>query len=246
MNTPDVLDDIKAQYDASSKPTQILTFLIKKYGLELSNPAIGVKDIYNACQKMKHQELENMTPIQALNVALKNDDDWFIRNRLDSRGRGEYLFFINRSSMDILKSYGEVLIIDCIYKSNRYRMSLANMIGVIDLNTSFYAGMCFLKEENLEDYEWLIQAIKELYQHLDIPLPNVWLSDGEVNIPKTIVIKISSTVVHLLCVWHIDYNIMTNVRKHFAINEEWDRWFKSTRNWHKLLYAKTETEFDLQ
>jgi len=64
------------------------------------------------------------------------------------------LFFINESSKETLASYGEVLILDCTYKSNRYEMPLAIGTGVTALNTSFYAGMCFLKGENQEDYEW--------------------------------------------------------------------------------------------
>jgi len=43
-------------------------------------------------------------------------------------------------------------------------MPLAIGTGVTALNTSFYAGMCFLKGENQEDYEWLIATYKELYK----------------------------------------------------------------------------------
>jgi hypothetical protein len=52
-------------------------------------------------------------------------------------------------------------------------MSLAIGIGVIALYISFYAGMCFLKSENQENYEWLIATYIKLYKELDIPLPKV-------------------------------------------------------------------------
>jgi len=81
-------------------------------------------------------------------------------------------------------------------------MPLAIGTGVTALNTSFYAGMCFLKGENQEDYEWLIATYKGLYKELDIPLPEVWLSDGEANIPKAINKEISPTAIHLLRMAH--------------------------------------------
>ncbi len=140
-------------------------------------------------------------------------------------------------------------------------MPLAIGTGVTALNTSFYAGMCFLKSENQEDYEWLIATYKELYKELDIPLPGVWLSDDEANIPKAINKEISPTAIHLLCVWHIEKNVVDNLRKHFGPIEEWDRFYKGphtirlpngdeedrlTSDWYKLLYAITKDEFNLQ
>jgi hypothetical protein len=112
----------------------------------------------------------------------------------------KYLYFVNKFSKKTLAINGEMLILDCIYKINRYQIPLTIMIEVIDLNISFYALLCFLKGENLENYEWLIQSIKELYQELDIPLSLVWLFDDEANISKAIASRISSNAVHLLCI----------------------------------------------
>ncbi len=70
------MEDIKAQHEADSKPSQILTFLQNKYHLDPSNPIIGAKDIYNAIQKIRDEELQNLTPIQTLNVTLNNSDNW--------------------------------------------------------------------------------------------------------------------------------------------------------------------------
>lgn len=259
MDQPEIMADIRGQAASHQKPDKILTFLEKKYGVDPNNPIIGHKDIYNALQLIRDNELGNRTPIQALNVALNNSEKWFCRSKLDRKGRVEYLYFVNKSSKETLAANGEVLILDCTYKTNRYRMPLAIMTGVTDLNTSFYASLCFLKGEDLEDYEWLIQSIKELYQELDIPLPLVWLSDGEANISKAIASRISSNAVHLLCIWHIERNIVDNCRKHLRETEAWNTFFQKAKtadeaagtpatplgDWRKVQYAKTEDDFDL-
>lgn len=259
MNRSEVMADIRAQANSLQKPDQILTFLTQKYELSPESPIVGHKDIYNALQKIREEALGNRTAIQALNVALHNDDDWFCRQKLDRKGRVEHLFFINTASKEMIKAYGELLILDCTYKTNRYRMPLAIMTEVTDLNTSFYAGMCFMKGEDLEDYKWLIQTIKELYQELDIPLPLVWLSDGEINIPKAIALTISPTAIHILCIWHIERNIVDNCRKYIREKDAWNTFFQKQKsaneeegtpavpqgNWRKVQYSKTVDDFDL-
>ena len=52
----------------------------------------------------------------------------------------------------MLKDNWEVLIMDAIYKTNRYRLPLLIIIGVNSLGGSFYMGFYFLATEEEEDY----------------------------------------------------------------------------------------------
>ncbi len=74
MTQEEVLEDIRAQHESDSKPGQILTFLQNKHKLDPSNPVTGAKGIYNAIQKIRDEELQNMSSIQALNITLKNSE----------------------------------------------------------------------------------------------------------------------------------------------------------------------------
>ena len=124
----------------------------------------------------------------------------------------------------MLVAHDEVLILDCIYKTNRYKMSLAILTGVTGLNTSYYAGKCFMKDETETDYNWLMSTIKDLYKKLNISLSKVWISDDEINIEKVIASQISPHAVHMLCIWHIEQNVLNNCRKHFQGQS--DRWIE--------------------
>jgi len=45
------------------------------------------------------------------------------------------------------------LIMNCIYKTNKYKMSLFIIIEIIVLNIIFYVAFCFIKSENYNNYE---------------------------------------------------------------------------------------------
>jgi hypothetical protein len=57
------MTDIRGQATSHQKPNKILTFLEKKYEMNFNNSIIGHKDIYNALQLIRDDELENRTPI---------------------------------------------------------------------------------------------------------------------------------------------------------------------------------------
>ncbi len=52
----------------------------------------------------------------------------------------------------MLVDYYEVILMDCTYKTNRYKMPLLIIIEVIALNITFYVAFCFMKGENYSDY----------------------------------------------------------------------------------------------
>jgi len=47
----------------------------------------------------------------------------------------------------------KILTMNCIYKTNKYKMSLFIIIEIIVLNIIFYVVFCFMKSENYNDYE---------------------------------------------------------------------------------------------
>ena len=165
----------------------------------------------------------------------------------------EYLFWINKASMDMLKANEEVQILDCTYKTNRHGMPLAVLTGVTLLNICFYSDLCFLKDETARSYEWLFRTILMLFKHLDIPLPLVWLTDGDPQIPTDLHAVIPSAT-HALCTWHIENNVSTNCKKFFPTNEAWIVFFgnkaggedeRTLGEFHRLLYAISEQNLNL-
>ena len=139
----------------------------------------------------------------------------------------------------MLVDYYEVILMDCTYKTNRYKMPLLIITGVTALNTTFYAAFCFMKGENYSDCTWVMQALKRLYDHLDLPYPETILSDGDKALTPALRRVFSDSeyrVNHALCVWHMNNNITTNCKKLFSTNELYDEFMKG---WKTLRMAET-------
>jgi len=62
------------------------------------------------------------------------------------------LFFTKDSSEKLLKLNHEIFIMNCIYKINRYRISLLVIMKVMILNMSFYIIFIFQLQKITEDY----------------------------------------------------------------------------------------------
>ena len=101
---------------------------------------------------------------------LYEDNQWFVRY-YPSSGSIQQLFFARRLSERILKFSWEVLLLDCTYKTNHYRMPLFVISGVTGLNTSFYISFAFLSSETYNDYLWVLSSLQQFYQERNIPDP---------------------------------------------------------------------------
>ena len=174
-------------------------------------------------------------------VELGQRNSWFMRHKLDGQNRIARLFFAKTSSQKVLRLNYEVLLMDCTYKTNLYRMPLCIISGVTPLNTTYYIAFCFLSSETTEDYTWLLRMLKELYEMLDIPDPIVIITDAEVGLIRAIPLVFTDKTHHLLCIWHMNKNVLVHCRKWFHSQEEWKAFYAM---WQTVLYADTERKFE--
>ena len=76
MERYDFQADIRHQHEAGETPAKILSFINIKHGSgDPGDPIIGNRDISNALQIIRVEELGNKTSIQALNVNLQSNPD---------------------------------------------------------------------------------------------------------------------------------------------------------------------------
>ena len=117
-------------------------------------------------------------------------------------------------SQKILKYNYKVLLINATNKTNKYKMPLIIISGIMPLNTSYYFAFAFISKETFEVYKWLLKCVKDLYEYLDIPDPDVILTNAQNNLIQTITIVYPLTS-HLLCLWHINKNVVVHCKKWF-------------------------------
>lgn len=174
--TEKVVDVIKRQSRINIAPAKIITSL--RLDTDEENPMFKPQDIYNAKTDLKRRQLGSFTPVQALMHQLDRKD-WtynYDKNNADQIIR---LFFSKGSSEKILKTNSEVLIIDCTYKTNRYKMPLLVITGQTALNTTFYVAFAFIAQEDEAYYTWVLVQLLALYRKLEIPDPSAIITDCE-------------------------------------------------------------------
>ncbi|KAL5704010.1 hypothetical protein ACHQM5_022490 [Ranunculus cassubicifolius] len=217
---------------SGATPSQALTSLVQ------ANPELKAtnKTIYNVKAKIRKEELAGRTPIQALMDELSTGGFKYDYKR-DADNRLTHLFFSHPSSITLSRSYPNVFVMDCTYKTNRFKMPLLDVIGVSSFNTSFYSCFGFLSKEEEEDYIWALMMFKKV---LGTHEPTVIVSDRELALMNAIRVVFPRTT-NLLCTWHVEKNISANCKKHFEEGSDWETFILC---WTGVIQSDSESLFN--
>ena len=147
-----ILQKITKKFRKQNKTKNIL----KEFHLNVDVVEISIfksRDIYNEIACLRAQKLNVYTFIQALMITLFESNKWYVnyQNKNDDN-KLKYFFFISEASQKLLRENFEIILINCIYKINKYKMSLLIFLEVNFLNINFYANFCFMKNEIINDY----------------------------------------------------------------------------------------------
>ncbi len=140
---------------AGLAPKEIHTLLRESNSLQTR------QDVYNRIADARRNSREGESPIHALWNQLDKEGFW---NRVEHTpdGRLTSLLFAHPESLTYLRAYPEILILDCTYKTNKYRMPLLDMIGVDATGRSFCIAFAFLSGEAEGDYIWVLERLRTL------------------------------------------------------------------------------------
>ncbi|CAJ0824060.1 6002_t:CDS:2 [Entrophospora sp. SA101] len=177
---------------------------------DLSSMATS-RTIYNTLHSIREERLDGRTPIQALFDKLQESDFEFDYQR-DHQNHITHLFFAHRISIALTRTYPVVLLLDCTYKTNRYH-------------------------EKEADYEWALTCISKIFNGMSHP--KVIVTDRELALMNAIG-RIFPGAHHLLCIWHINKNILAKCKHHFATKEDWTEFIEL---WKAVTASITEQDF---
>nr|XP_011457306.1 PREDICTED: protein FAR-RED ELONGATED HYPOCOTYL 3-like [Fragaria vesca subsp. vesca] len=177
---------------AGIKPRQIL------FSLRQNNPDLLAvsRNIYSKTAQFRKESLGGRSIIQALLDELGGASFYHIV-KYDHSGHLTHLFFAHPTSIELTKSYSSVFVMDCTYKTNKYKMPLLEIIGVSSFNTSFYSCFVFMQKEEQQDYQWALEMFSKLLGDGDHPLAII--TDRELALMKAIQIVFPGTP-NLLCI----------------------------------------------
>ena len=209
--------EILRLWNSGIRPSKILTSLREQNDVK----DIQLKDIQNLTAKHRREELAGRTPIQWLYDTLQGqgDDYWFKEKRND-QGQVQYLFIAPRTGIELYRRHPFVLKMDCTYKTNRFNMPLLNICGTTSQRKAPNLGICLMPNEQEVSFAWCLRQIQELLEEYNIPRPTCVISDKDLALLNALSKHpFFGLVPHLLCLWHINMNVLAKTKKHFPPGE---------------------------
>ncbi|KAG5559890.1 hypothetical protein RHGRI_003249 [Rhododendron griersonianum] len=155
-----------------SSPREILSLIKGKDEFNVSS----MKTIYNARYKHGFKDRAGRSQMQYL-LAKLQEYGYIEFNRKDDNDCLKDLFWSHPTSGDMLRSFPRVLLMDCTYKTNRYKFPLLQIVGITSTERTFSAAFAFIDGEKVENYTWVLENLKRMMD--PDALPCVIVTDRE-------------------------------------------------------------------
>nr|CCA18753.1 Mutatorlike element transposase putative [Albugo laibachii Nc14] len=137
--------------------------------------------------------------------------------------------FANPESIAFAVEFCDVVLLDCTYKKNKFKMPMLDSVGITQ------------KEEN--NYVWALNAPKSVLERgQNAENPRVLVSDNDSALPKAEK-RVFQNASSLLCRWHINKNVVAKCKVHFTDGDEWE---EMIADWSALCYAPSVEVFEAQ
>ncbi|TYH42281.1 hypothetical protein ES332_D11G053800v1 [Gossypium tomentosum] len=167
-------------------------------------------------------------------MLLLNDKQFFTEFSVNNISNElENLFFIHPRSLDIWRAFPHVLIVDAMYKTNKYDLPFVQIVGVTSTNKTFSIAFFFIINEKEENYNWALTCLKLTLE--ECMYQRVIVTDRELALMNACQ-QVFPDATRLLCRWHITENIKKHCRQSIKLQHDWDS-FRAM--WNVLVESPT-------
>ncbi|CAL5326713.1 unnamed protein product [Camellia sinensis] len=216
------------------RPKEILVTLKQRDALNVST----LKTIYNVRHRNRVVQRAGRSQMQHLLGELAKYN-YIERHRSEESTMTVIdLFWAHPTSLDLFRSFPRILIMDCTYKTNRYRLPLLEIVGVTSTEMTFSVAFAYLQYERVDNYAWVLATLRDVMDRFVVP--TVIVTDRELALMNAIQ-KIFPSARHLLCRWHISKNVLTKCKKMFETQQKWD---KFNHEWNSVVYSSSEIQYE--
>ncbi|XP_058181178.1 PKS-NRPS hybrid synthetase cheA-like [Rhododendron vialii] len=217
---------------AMVKPKQILSQL---KGNDPSN-VTTIRHVYNARHKYRVIEKAGRTQMQHLMARLQHFSyvNW---DRSNKDGNVTDLFWAPPCAGEMLRAFPRVLMMDCTYKTNRYRFPLLQIVGVTCTELTFNVAFAFIECEKEENYTWVLEKLKGMMDADALSV--VIVTDRELALMNAIR-SVFPHATNLLCRFHISKNVLAKCRKMFD-DKTWEEFSCS---WGLVVLSASVTQYE--
>ncbi|BBN67412.1 hypothetical protein Prudu_70S000700 [Prunus dulcis] len=151
----------------------------------------------------------------------------------DGHDRFSRRFWADATSRRAYGFYGDVVVFDTTFNTNRYDLTFAPMLGVNNHGQTIVLACAFLSKETTESFVWMFEEFKKAMPGGE---PKTIITDQDAAMARAISIAFPTTF-HRLCIWHITSKFSVKL-PHSAYKEYW-------REFQKVIWdTDNKDEFD--
>ncbi|XP_066380325.1 protein FAR1-RELATED SEQUENCE 5-like [Miscanthus floridulus] len=181
---------------------QIMDIMVRWYG-GYDKVGFTSRALYNFCHRNKAETLfggDARIIISYMIESKHRDPDFFFQYKTDGRGHLMGLLWCDFQCQMDYRAFGDVIVFDGTYKTNRYNLTLVSFVGVNHHKSTILFACGILSHEDTESYVWLLRSFCDamIQKH-----PVSMITDGDHAMKKAISIVWPNSS-HRLCVWHIE------------------------------------------
>jgi len=112
--------------------------------------------------------------------------------------------------VNFLNAFNIILIMDSTYKTNKYQLSLLEIVCVTSIGLTFSATCAFLSSERKNNFTWALGKLRGLFM-MSEGGPQVIVTDRDLSL-MNVVGTMFLEYYHLLCHFHIQKNVQANAK----------------------------------
>ncbi|XP_038702575.1 uncharacterized protein LOC119999129 [Tripterygium wilfordii] len=140
-------------------------------------------------------------------------------------------------SLKLLRAFQYVLLMDATCKTNTFRISLFEIVGVISTKMTSCIVFVFLQSKKEDNYTWALNCLRSTMD--EYTTPRVIVTDRDLTLMRSCA-QVFLKAMKLLCTWHIDRVVIANYKKSFQDKQSWDAFYSM---WHTLLESETKNAY---
>ncbi|XP_073148152.1 protein FAR1-RELATED SEQUENCE 5-like [Henckelia pumila] len=149
--------------------------------------------------KNEQKGIDAETLIEFFESKKEKNSEFFFTYETDSENRLTRCFWADAVSRRAYSAFGDVIVFDTTYNTNKYGMIFAPLVGVNNHHQTIVFGCGFLNDEKTESFVWLFNKFVEA---MPTGAPKAIITDQDPAMTKAIA-QVFPQTMHRYCLWHI-------------------------------------------
>ena len=165
----------------------------------------NMKQIYNARQRFKTDVRGELSELQHLLKCCETHKYFHKCRTIGDSTTIQDIFWAHPESIKLFNTFPTVLMMDSTYKTNKYKMSLFEIVGVTSTEESYNVGFAYIANEKEDNFVWALETCKSLLISKET-FSKVIVTDRDKSLMNAVA-KVFPNSTALVCRVHVYKNV---------------------------------------